>query len=388
MTAPRVLVLLSADYELFLGRNFHPPEEVLFGPAAELLAACRACEVPLTLFPDVCSVWAHRRWGADAYAERFEAQLVEAAQAGHDVQLHLHPHWLWAEPAGGERGTEEATEAGGAIEWRIAADRLNLADCGFGIDEDGAPAIVRRGVEYLERLLRPHRAGYRCVAFRAGALALGPREGELIAALLAAGIRVDSSVVKGVVARSDAAVLDYAGAPAAANWWMAAETGVAVPAPAGLWEVPIATFRCPPAARVGFLARRAAAVRRMRGTGISRAARQTRWANLRTLVAGNLRYLGGDPWFVLSADTKGMTAKMLADGFDAYVRRHRGAGGDGDGPIVVSMINHPKLMGGREIELFAGFVEGVRRRHGDDVAFTTFTSVVDEIVERAREDGP
>ena len=361
MMEPRVLVLLSADYELFLGRNFLSAAEVLFAPTDELFAACRAAGVPLTLFADVGSVWAHRRFALDDYADRFEAQLRDAVGRGHDVQLHLHPHWLGARFATGE--------------WRIATERMTLAECGFGAGSDEAPAIIRRGVDYLEDLLRSVDPGYRCLAFRGAGLALQPREGELIAALLAAGIAVDSSVVKGVAVTTDAIAMDYTRTPEAANWFMAPDSGISQAAPAGLFEVPIATFRLGLPRRLGFLLRRLRAVGQMRGSGLSRARRQTRWANLRTLVRDNLRYLGGDPWFVLSADTKGLTADLLSGGFDDYVHRHRSSE-----TIVVSLICHPKLMFRRQLDLLRSFVDRVRGRYGEEVGFATFSAMAGEVL--------
>jgi hypothetical protein len=51
---------------------------------------------------------------------------------------------------------------------------MYLAELGFGPGEDEAPTMIRRGVEYLEQLLRPHSPGYRCAGFRATGLALEP----------------------------------------------------------------------------------------------------------------------------------------------------------------------------------------------------------------------
>jgi hypothetical protein len=353
----RIALLLTFDYELFLGRNFASADEVLFRPTDELLGLCADLGVRTTLFADVCSVWAHRRAGLDAYADAFEAQLVAARRAGHDVQLHLHPHWLASTY---ERG-----------EWRISPQRMYLSDLGFGDGPDAAPAAVRRGVDYLNALLRPVDSGYRCLAYRAAGMALGPRECETIATLLGAGIVLDTSVAKDLHFRMDTLAVDYRGVPALANWRMAPDWGVRHAAAQGLYEVPIATFRTDLHARLGFLLRRALSVGRMRGTGISRSARQTRVANLLTLVRGNLRYLAGDPVFVLSCDTKGFDARMLLDGFSRYVDAHRDSA-----EIAVALLGHPKLMFARERELLRAFVEGVRARYGARLSFATASEAV------------
>jgi hypothetical protein len=357
---PPVELVLTFDYELYHGRNLGSYEEVLFGPTERILERCEEIGVPAVLFPDVCSVWAHRRFGLSEYADRFEAQLRDAVRRGHDVQLHVHPHWLFSSFEDGE--------------WRVDASRLQLQDLPFDASPEGAPAAIRQGAAYLEDLLRKEDPDYRCLAFRAAALALQPREDELLAALLAAGITIDSTVAKGVRSRTDTFVMDYAKAPARANWSMRPGSGLAE-APGGdgsVWEVPLATFRVPLARRAAFLARRLRAMGERRGTTMSRGERQTPLGSLWHLALMNLRYLTGNPWFVLSCDTKGFDLRLLLDGFEEHLERHRE-----EPSIAVAMINHPKLMFDAQIDLLAGFVDAVRRRHGPGVRFTTFRALAE-----------
>ena len=360
---PEIVLLVTFDYEVFLGRNFASAEDVLFRPTDELLAVCGKLGVRATLFADVCSVWAHRRAGLDAYADAFEAQLRAACRAGHDVQLHLHPQWLASTY---ERG-----------EWRIATERMYLAELGFDDGPDAAPAVVRRGVEYLNGVLRSVDPAYRCLAFRAAGLALGPREHETIAALLGAGIVLDASVAKDLRLRMDTITIDYRGAPPRANWRMAPDGGVTRDSPQGLYEVPIATFHTDARTRLRFLLRRALSVGHMRGTGISRSVRQTRLANLRTLVLGNVRYLARNPVFVLSCDTKGFDAPMILDGFARYIDAHRS-----EPLIAAALISHPKLMFARERELLCAFVDGVRAQYGARLSFATATEAAPDMKSR------
>src|SRR5260370_37238691 len=55
--------------------------------------------------------------------------------------------------------------------------------------------MLKRGKADLETLLRPVRADYACVAFRAGAYCIQPSAG-VVEALIAAGFRADTSVTK------------------------------------------------------------------------------------------------------------------------------------------------------------------------------------------------
>ena len=360
MSEQIVYVLITADYELFLGRNFLGSEEVLFAPTRRMIGVCEGLQVPITFFADVCSVWAYRDYGLDDYALKFEGQMCQAVRSGHDVQLHIHPHWLGCTYENGE--------------WRISTERMYLSELGFGDGEQQAPAVIKRGVDYLNGLLRQEKPGYNCLAFRAAGLALQPEEESLIGALLNNGIRIDSSVAKGLRLSMDTIEIDYTRTPRAANWLMSQETGMSSPADQGLFEIPIATFKSGAPTRLGFLWRRLRSVSMRRGSGISRSERQTRWANIRTMLAYNLRYLYTNPWFSLSCDTKGYNLKMLLDGFDDYIDRHSESRA-----IFVSMINHPKLMFDPQFELLGGFVEGVRRRYGERVRFVTCGEVVGKL---------
>jgi len=303
---------------------------------------------------------AHRKAGLTEYAEKFERQMKEAVRAGHDVQLHLHPHWLFSSYRNDE--------------WNIATEKMYLAELGFHDAADSAPAVIRRGIDYLTELLREEEPGYRCLAFRAAGLSLQPRERELIGALLDNGILIDSSIARGVRFKLDTVEVDYTQVPAAANWYMTPETGINTPASDGLFEIPIATFRSGLFPRLGFLWRRARSIKMLRGIGISRAERQTRWSTLRTIAKYNLRYLYTNPWFNLSCDTKGYDLRMLLKGLDAYVTRYRNSR-----IIFLSMINHPKMMFEQQFDLLRSFVRQSRKTYGERIRFVTFTEASENV---------
>ena len=354
MKTPIINLLITADYELFLGRNFLSDDEVLFEPTRRLLDVCGDLDVPVTFFADVCSVFAHRKHGLTEYSGKFERQMSAAMRQRHDVQLHIHPHWLFSNYLNGE--------------WNVSTEKMYLAELGYDDTPDSAPPVIARGVRYLTELLMPEKPDYRCLAFRAAGLALQPRECELIGTLLDNGIVVDSSIIRGVKFKLDTVEVDYSRVPAAANWHMSAKTGINTLSSEGLLEIPIATFKSSLATRLGFLWRRARSVRMLRGIGISRAERQTGWSNLRTILKYNFRYLHSDPWLNLSCDTKGYDLRMLLDGFDDYVTQFPDTG-----EIFVSMINHPKMMFEQQFELLRSFVTECRRAYGERIRFVTCT---------------
>jgi len=350
----KVICLITFDYELSLGRNFLPPEMVLFEPTRQVLDLCAKLFCPTTFFPDVCSVWAHRKYGLNEYADSFESQMKDTLLAGHDVQLHLHPHWLASKFENKE--------------WLISTNKMYLHELPFDNNPYSAGALVRRGISYLDELLRPVKADYSCFAFRAAGSALQPHENEIIRMLLESGIKMDVSVTKFLTLKLDTVKIDYTSVPARSIWRMSPESGTKSEAAEGLLEVPIATFQSGLGARTGFLWRRAISIKQMRGTTISRAKHQNRFANIRTLIMQNLRYVTGNPWYILSCDTKGFNSKMLMDGFRQYIDRH-----EGEETVYVTMMNHPKLMFDYQMKMLEDFIVQTRQEY--DITFATCADV-------------
>lgn len=207
-------ILYSADYELYLGENLLPETEVLVEPTRALLDGCDAAGIPITLFCDVACLWRYREEGDEELPAAVEGQLREAVRRGHDVQAHLHPHWLHARREGRR--------------WVAPLDTFLV-----GALEDPAP-LLARAAGYLNELLRPVDPAYRCVAFRAGGYGLQPNHERVFAALRETGYEVDSSVVPGLVLQNAVNRVDFRGWPERSGPLH------------GLYEVPIASARLGP----------------------------------------------------------------------------------------------------------------------------------------------
>jgi hypothetical protein len=122
-------------------------------------------------------------------ADSWDEQVREAWRQGHDIQLHLHPQWL--------NGQYEAGR------WQLHGDWSIL-----NYDRDDAYAMLADGKAYLENLLQPIDPSYRCLAFRAGALAAAPSP-HLFKSLVNLGINLDVSIAGGVFVNNDVLQLDY-----------------------------------------------------------------------------------------------------------------------------------------------------------------------------------
>ena len=122
-------------------------------------------------------------------ADSWDEHVREAFRQGHDIQLHLHPQWLNAKYENGR--------------WRLDGDWSIL-----NYDREAAVAMLSDSKQYLETLLQPIDSSYRCLAFRAGALAAAPSD-HLFKSLASLGIQLDVSIAGGLFVNNQNLQLDY-----------------------------------------------------------------------------------------------------------------------------------------------------------------------------------
>lgn len=122
-------------------------------------------------------------------AGEWDDAVRETFRQGHDIQLHIHPQWSSAEYQKGK--------------WNLGGDWSIL-----NYSEDEARALVTRGKEYLENLLRPLNPNYRCISFRSGSWCIAPSP-FMLNLLAESGIIFDMSIVGGVRYDTRRIKLDY-----------------------------------------------------------------------------------------------------------------------------------------------------------------------------------
>jgi hypothetical protein len=219
-----IKVIFTLDYEIH-GNGEGCPQELMIEPTRRLLDLFEPYGAKLTIMADVAEILKFKeyaeRHGTDAYHyQAIVRQLQEALGRGHDVQLHLHSSYFKA-VHDGRRWVQEWSEYDFAS---LSPQRL---------DE-----VIRLGRTFLESILRPVNAAYRCVAFRAANWSVSPSR-NVVQALLANGFQLDSSVFK--YGRREGLVnFDYADAESEMAPWRADEEAMWKRDPKGaLWEVPI-----------------------------------------------------------------------------------------------------------------------------------------------------
>ena len=190
---PTIHLALTHDWEL-RGDGSGDLEQIQFAPLRQLLEIYAQAGARTTILPDVMQQLAFRRLEREhselkALADSWDEQVRDAFRQGHDIQLHLHPQWLNAEYEAGR--------------WQMNGDWsiLNYA-------REVVYAMLAETKQYLEDLLRPVSSTYRCLAFRAGALAAAPSN-HLFESLVELGIELDVSIAGGVFVNNQTLQLDY-----------------------------------------------------------------------------------------------------------------------------------------------------------------------------------
>lgn len=180
-------IILTFDYELFLGKETGNVKETMIEPTDKLLSILEKNGSKLTVFWDVLHYYRLLELGnkiRELSDDRglIENQILELARRGHDIQLHLHPHWLDAQYENNK--------------WIFSYDRFklhNLSDENNEEDINTITGCVSISKKLMEDLIRKVKPDYKVNAFRAGGYLIEPFE-KLKQALQKNEIRIDSSV--------------------------------------------------------------------------------------------------------------------------------------------------------------------------------------------------
>lgn len=224
-----IYILYSADYELFLGGNYCDENEILINPTNDLLNLFDKLNIPLTIFADVFSFLRYREQKLYSFPENAENQLKDAIRRGHDVQSHVHPHWNFT-----------------LIEGRTYKVNLDYFLLGK-LDSDPEKLYLKirklltTSKNYLHNLLSPINNNYTCIAFRSGGYGLQPNSAIIFKALRDSEFIIDSSIVPGLIMRTNVNEIDFSIVPKMANYYLDSDIGTPSKENQGIFEIPLAS---------------------------------------------------------------------------------------------------------------------------------------------------
>ena len=348
----KINLLLTFDYELPLG-GCESYDKGLFDPARKLLEKANALNVPLVLFADICSAIQFKNWDQDYY-EKFKNQVHFALETGHDIQPHIHPHWMDSEY---HEGDFKPSQRFGLSHFKDHPT-ISIED------------IIKTSITKLKEMCLEVMPDYRCVAYRAGGYNVEPESARILSTLYEEGIKYESSVIRGLYQNFSFSQIDYRNAPDL-NFWKVPITGpltkVAEEEPF-LMEYPISSI---PNSVFNIIRRRfhktlnKQEIKARRydhsGKGYAAISKKTGlWDKVRMLM---------NP-VVLTFDRDHLRLEDLE-----RIVRHQVKKNKNQDEIFVTLISHPKSMGDYHLDLMERFIVRMRSEYANNLNFTSYSQV-------------
>lgn len=213
-------IFLTMDYEVFFGDSSGSVEKCMIEPTRELLDLAKRNNFRFTFFWDVGHFIAIESFMAEYPAmkddyQKIKSQVERMVDEGHDVQLHIHPHWEKAKWTNGN--------------WDMNLEKhYKLSD----FQENERSVIFSKYKSKLEEITKKKSA-----VFRAGGWCIQPFS-DFKALFLKHDMKLDSSVMPGIQWKSDQYDIDFKNVPIVDQYYF--EDDVCVTSQNGAFiEVPI-----------------------------------------------------------------------------------------------------------------------------------------------------
>jgi len=342
-------LFLTFDHELPLGGLKTSAREALFDPTDKVLNIAEQMGVPVTLFTDILCAYKYNEWDKNNFFYPYEDQLHKALCNDHDVQLHLHPHWLTTEFEGNTF---------------FPSNDFRLADFD-GHPEWNIKKIIEHGVRFLSELCSVPLSDYQCLAFRAGGYHIDSGSAEIFKNLAAQGICYDSSICKNYRFSSGLSTIDFGAMPKQPNWHINTEGNYKHDAGSGIMEIPIAgipktIFEIPTRFKLQKYAERAP---RDHGNQVHAGHPADIKNKVRQLFSSRM----------LSFDNYTFSTDYLLRILDYNLRKYHMYD-----EVMLCAIGHPKTMGNYSLKMLEEFIKKVQIKYPEQVEFYTYRKLYNE----------
>lgn len=195
-------LLITYDYELFLGNRSGSVEECLIKPTNQTLDMLGKYNAKAVFFVDTTYLLQLKKKSIDTILckkdfDIIETQLRQIIKAGHYIYPHLHPHWL------------DAEYIDGTNEWRLN----KIGKYRFhNISEAERSSVFDGSVDLLKEIIHHVQPGYRVDCYRAGGWCIQPFE-DFKPYFIRHNFKYDMSVLGGFYLFSNAQYFDFSSAP-------------------------------------------------------------------------------------------------------------------------------------------------------------------------------
>jgi hypothetical protein len=196
-------IILTIDYELFFGSDSGTVHNSMVVPTQKLMQALSKYGWRMTVFWDILH-YVRLLELEDEYPQlkedrcKIKKQIQDLAKAGHDIQMHLHPHWVNAKYDRRWMFSYEYYSLDSLAQWESEVDTplKSVEGC------------VRRSIEIMTSLISPIVLDYKITTFRAGGWCIEPFE-KIGPVFKKYGIKIDSSISAGICSDSWPAMFDF-----------------------------------------------------------------------------------------------------------------------------------------------------------------------------------
>lgn len=187
-------ILLTLDYELFFGSNTGTLQKSIIEPTNKLLKVLNQYNVKATFFVDSGYVLKLKEYRKEFKIlendyKKIISQIRYLHQNGHEIALHIHPHW------------EDSFFDGN--KWVLNVKRYKLHD----FNKDNIKRIVFEYKNVLEEIIDD-----KIITFRAGGWCIQPFD-KIKDALKESGIKIDSTLYKNGLSESETHYFDFRNMP-------------------------------------------------------------------------------------------------------------------------------------------------------------------------------
>ncbi len=327
-------ILPTLDYELYLGSSTGSVDNCLIRPTTMLCRCVADANAKFTFFVDATYLLRLKDYTsvstqASADYNKIVNQLESLSRQGHDLELHIHPHWAYSNYDDGH--------------WTLDDHHYCLHD----MTADEAVSLVGNCKALLEQIKQDEVRVYRAGGFSTQPTSL------LADVFRACNLVADSSVCPGMVYHSSHQQYDYSNCPAKSMYRFS--DNICVENQQGHFiEIPISMFNVSPLFHWRFALRKVFKSSRHTtiGDGVSIPA---------TKQSIRRRLLHYTPCIITNDG-------MKVDNLFAAYKSMRAAGSD-----LMCIIGHPKLATRYSIDMFGLFSKQVAE-NGD--SFVTAAELI------------